>query len=248
MSALYLLRLLPDARGFMLAAARRGFLPPGGDLGYALHAALTALFGSEAPRPFAWRETGSQVELLAYTSVPERLKTLASLPQGVEMADFAAALRPETLELRPLPETWPQALRLGFTVRVRPVVRARPRGRQGGHDEHDVYAHAKANGTLADGETREDVYRRWLSHELARGDAADLEAATLLARRSSRVLRRPGREGVRRSILIEGPDVTFRGILRVRDGAAFSALLARGLGRHRAFGFGMLLLAPPGRC
>ena len=35
------------------------------------------------------------------------------------------------------------------------------------------------------------------------------------------------------------------GTLRVTDPAAFAAGLARGIGRHRAFGFGMLLLAPP---
>jgi len=34
------------------------------------------------------------------------------------------------------------------------------------------------------------------------------------------------------------------GVLQVRDSAAFAALLARGIGRHRAFGFGMLLLKP----
>jgi CRISPR system Cascade subunit CasE len=43
------------------------------------------------------------------------------------------------------------------------------------------------------------------------------------------------------------PDVTFTGTLTVTDPTAFSALLARGVGRHRAFGFGMLLLRPPTR-
>jgi len=32
----------------------------------------------------------------------------------------------------------------------------------------------------------------------------------------------------------------------VQDPQAFAALLARGLGRHRSFGYGCLLLAPPG--
>jgi CRISPR system Cascade subunit CasE len=41
------------------------------------------------------------------------------------------------------------------------------------------------------------------------------------------------------------PDATFRGTLRVDDPARFAAAaLARGVGRHRAFGFGMLLLRP----
>jgi CRISPR system Cascade subunit CasE len=34
------------------------------------------------------------------------------------------------------------------------------------------------------------------------------------------------------------------GILEVTGGEAFARLLARGVGRHRAFGFGMLLLKP----
>ncbi|MFG1478963.1 type I-E CRISPR-associated protein Cas6/Cse3/CasE [Xanthobacter sp. V4C-4] len=35
------------------------------------------------------------------------------------------------------------------------------------------------------------------------------------------------------------------GTLSVRDAEAFGVLLARGVGRHRAFGYGMLLLSPP---
>jgi CRISPR system Cascade subunit CasE len=40
----------------------------------------------------------------------------------------------------------------------------------------------------------------------------------------------------------ERPNVVLEGTLRVTDADAFRALLARGVGRHRAFGFGMLLL------
>ena len=40
------------------------------------------------------------------------------------------------------------------------------------------------------------------------------------------------------------PDVTMQGALTVRDPPQFDALLRRGVGRHRAFGFGMLLLRP----
>ena len=42
----------------------------------------------------------------------------------------------------------------------------------------------------------------------------------------------------------EGPDVVMRGVLTVTDSDAFSNLLARGIGRHRAYGYGMLLLRP----
>ena len=40
------------------------------------------------------------------------------------------------------------------------------------------------------------------------------------------------------------PDAIMHGALIVSDPGAFHALLARGVGRHCAFGFGMLLLRP----
>ena len=44
---------------------------------------------------------------------------------------------------------------------------------------------------------------------------------------------------------VERPDALFTGEITVADPEAFCRLLARGVGRHRAFGFGMLLLRPP---
>jgi CRISPR system Cascade subunit CasE len=52
------------------------------------------------------------------------------------------------------------------------------------------------------------------------------------------------RDRLRKLHAIEGPDVTFAGTLLVADSAAFAALLARGVGRHTTFGYGMLLLKP----
>jgi CRISPR system Cascade subunit CasE len=46
---------------------------------------------------------------------------------------------------------------------------------------------------------------------------------------------------------IEGPDAVVHGTLTITDPTAFAALLARGVGRHRSYGYGMLLLRPPQR-
>jgi CRISPR system Cascade subunit CasE len=95
---------------------------------------------------------------------------------------------------------------------------------------------------------REDAYGKWLARELARGSAAQLDVARLVTFRRTRVLRRPTRPGEgRHRVESEGPDAILRGRLRIENGASFAELLGRGLGRHRAFGFGMLLLMPPGR-
>jgi len=55
-------------------------------------------------------------------------------------------------------------------------------------------------------------------------------------------LSRRTHETDRRAHSVERPDVAFEGTLEVTDANAFDALLRRGIGRHRAFGFGMLLL------
>lgn len=244
---LTLLRLCPDLGALARAAARRGLLPPGGDPGYALHAALAALFGAAAPRPFALREARNGTELLGYTAAPPgEIETLAALPPTSDGADLARSLKPESVAARSMPATWSSDQRLGFTVRVRPVVRTRPEGRNGPHREHDTFAHLRRS--TADAEPmprREDIYRDWLARILARDAAAALESAALIAYRSTRVLRRPVAGEGRRPAVIEGPDAALAGVLVVKEPEAFSRLLASGVGRHCAFGFGMLLLAPP---
>jgi CRISPR system Cascade subunit CasE len=42
----------------------------------------------------------------------------------------------------------------------------------------------------------------------------------------------------------EGPDAILRGELVIRDPAEFAKVLAKGVGRHKAYGCGMLLLRP----
>ena len=64
--------------------------------------------------------------------------------------------------------------------------------------------------------------------------------------RRSYVLRRDRSATTSKVRKVAGPDVVFRGELEIMDGDAFVALVVRGIGRHRAFGFGCLLLAPPG--
>lgn len=52
------------------------------------------------------------------------------------------------------------------------------------------------------------------------------------------------RDASRRLRPVNGQSAELVGVLEVVDADAFQALLARGIGRHRAFGYGMLLLSP----
>jgi CRISPR system Cascade subunit CasE len=89
--------------------------------------------------------------------------------------------------------------------------------------------------------SREAVYGEWLRGRLEGGGGAKVHLVRMIAFKRDRLVRRTQGEG-RKAHIVERPDATLAGELEVADGAAFGQLVARGIGRHRAFGFGMLLL------
>ncbi|NMG17377.1 type I-E CRISPR-associated protein Cas6/Cse3/CasE [Aromatoleum bremense] len=241
-----LLRLQPDPAALATWATRHELLSPDGDYGYAFHALLHAAFGELAPKPL--RYLGGRQGLLAYTSAD-----LDALRLHAQMAapDVARALGLDELDARPFPTVWNTGQRLAFEVRVRPVVRAKD-GR-----ERDAFLHAigedsesaptAEHDTLAE---RATIYTGWLAKQLSPDGAARIIEARMDAFRLTRVMRKTGANGTgkRHTRFVCGPDTVFKGQLEVGDVEAFAGLLARGVGRHRAFGFGMLLLRPASTC
>lgn len=246
MNTLTLLQLEPD-----LAAVNRWIVATGqsnlnADLGYGLHAATRAALGGLAPKPFALQRNGQSSRLVGYVAAPPDAIGRAISLQGLD-CDVADALRLSHWKGRELPQDWRPGERLRFEVHAAPIVRTRT-AMSNAYVEQDAAFHPKFGQDATDAEppTREETYGRWLANELARGNAAALLHHELISFSYQSVLRRhatnaAGKRPARSSQL---PATTFRGLLEVRDGAAFHALIARGLGRHRAFGFGCLLLAP----
>lgn len=223
------------------------------DLGYLVHQQLAALFGDLAPRPFRPQvQRGRWLPLLGYTSADaERLRHAAE--EFAQPAELSACRLP-ALSTKPMPASLFQAgRRLGFEVRACPVVRlaaavetswcGKPQSFRAG-TELDAYLHRRY--LKDDDASRERVYLDWLGARIANAGAAVLVDARLHAFRRVRVLRQGRRQDGDREVTVsERPDALLTGALEVANPAAFRALLARGLGRHCAFGFGMLLLRPP---
>jgi CRISPR system Cascade subunit CasE len=240
---LKLMHLRPDAVSLTAWAVRNNVLSPDGDDGYALHSLLSNVFGEQAPKPF--RHLGGRQGLLAYT-----LAELESLRLSASLAtpDAARALGLDELDARPFPDTWKEGQILGFEVKVRPVIRAKD-GR-----ERDVFLHmveaAFSAGSNENKVMRAEIYRAWLVKQFAAEGAAQIIHAQMEAFCLTRVLRKESarNDGKRKSRAVSGPSVVFKGQLQIGRSAAFTRLLARGVGRHRAFGFGMLLLKPPALC
>lgn len=237
--SLTLLQCHPDSRRLATWATRFGLTAGGDDLGYALHTLLAAAFGEAAPKPFRYFDDARG--LLAYTAHDAAKLHLAAQTAA---PDVYAALGLEGLATRSFPTEWAAGRRLAFELRVRPVLRTQV-GR-----ERDVFL-AEIDKRDAPGAklSRAAVYAQWLADELARGEAANVERVQLEGFRLIASLRKgSAAEGKRTARRVAGPDAMFSGELTVRNPAGFAALLERGVGRHRAFGFGMLLLRPPASC
>lgn len=252
---LHMIRADLDVKAFHRWASERGLIARNTfDEGYALHHLLVQSFGCDlAPRPFR-----------VIIPRPERGRQRRGIIYGYAKCD-AAALRDAAMTYacplqsqvlpaarlcsKPMPTTWSTGQRLGFEVLVRPVVRPKNRRlnpcrskggpRQPGA-ETDVWqweAEKHPRGEME--RSREQVYTAWLAARLA-GHGAALEPGTRLASfQRVRTVRK------RRARATEGPHAVLQGTLTITDADAFARLVAHGIGRHRAYGYGMVLLRPP---
>ena len=215
------------------------------DPDYILHSLLAELVGPGHLQPFVADPRARGNAVLAYSGLNEdglreQAHTVAP-PEVFNLVDW------ETSQGKRLPTTWPVGKQVGFRARVSPVVRG-PKGHGSNGAEikkkrPEVDAYLARCWQQEEAPDREAVYREWLGRELARDGAAEPIEMHMTGFRLKRALRR---DGARKAGAITRPDALFKGTLRIADPEAFHALLRRGLGRHRGFGFGMLLLTAEG--
>ena len=217
------------------------------DTGYALHILLSGMFGKAVLQPFRLfaSERRRDAGLYAYTDTDR--EALSSIAAAAAPPDCVAVLDPASLRAKPLPVRFTTGQRLGFDVRVRPVRRAQvdvtnsPAGTGlSKGSEVDAFRQRARDGrsTGENAASREQVYAEWLGERCSA--AVRIGHCRLAAFRLDRAARGDGPGP-------KGPDATLHGVLTVRDPAAFARLVRRGIGRHTAYGYGMLLLRPPGR-
>lgn len=242
----HLVRFRLDLARLVVFASARNALPKGGDLGYGVHLALRIALGDAAPQPFRFFEESG--DLLGYSADAAALEAAAALPAmaaGIEAARLVLGV--EHMAVKPMPATWPEGARYRFEVRLRPVKRRGKDKRSDGRPaEHDAFGTAVRGLPKEEWPTADDVYLAWIREKLLANGVIDLEADLhLSARKRTEVARRTlGGSAIRHRI--DGPDMVAAGTLRIAQPAHFSAFLARGVGRHKAFGFGMMLLRPAG--
>ena len=251
----HLIHVSFSMRAFNRWVGDRGLIRRGAfDEGYALHVLLAAMFGKAVLQPFrvfaSDRRPGAA--LYAYADVDD--EALRHTAAAAAPPDCLAVIDPQKMRSKRMPPAFEPGRRLGFDIRLRPVRRLREdltasqpdqllakgaevdafrleairRFPRGGADPG---AAAAKNGV-----TRQSVYAEWFAERF--GDAVTVEQCNLVAFRRSRAIRGTGRGP-------EGPDATLHGTLTVSKPEVFARILRNGVGRHRAYGYGMLLLRPP---
>ena len=201
-----------------------------------IHQVLTETFGPAVPKPFHFFET-QNFKLLTYSPYPSSELFNLGLERkgrarGWELVSKALDL--PSMEAIPFPNSWATGTRYRFGVRTRPVTRISHAKERGLPRECDVFLHAVARkkendpGRQADGlpflVCRTGCQRR---REVRTGSDTGYDEEAGLPKGAPS---------------LDGPDVTFTGSLEVCDPKLFSDFVGRGVGRHRAFGFRMLLL------
>ena len=244
-----------DMRRFNRWVGNRGLIRNGSfDAGYALHVLLSAMFGKGVLQPFRLfaSERRASAALYAYAEVDEiELRDTAT---AVAPPDCLDVIDPDRMRSKRMPAPFEQGRRLGFDLRLRPVRRlrcdladpqlGRSLSRGAEVDAFWLEVMRRFPSGWADsaaaraGVTRESVYAEWLCERL--GDAVAVEECGLVSVSRSRAVRSDGRGP-------EGPDVILHGTFTVANEETFAGFLRNGVGRHRAYGYGMLLLRPPNK-
>lgn len=244
--AVYLVKVPLRLDKLVSVARRRGLPVRELDEGYLAHVLMRELWQEKAPAPFVLRGRGGLLDVWGYG----RSGAATLIDYACSFGDpslLTAIGGLDAIASKPMP-LLDHGRHVGFVVRACPVVRlAGPkRGHRTGAEVDAFLARcfAAGQGTPV---SREDAYREWLASTMSRPAVTGVSVLNVRVAGMSRgrFVRRTHAQ-MRETHHLERPDVHFEGHMTVEDGARLLEYLARGVGRHRAFGFGALMLMPPG--
>lgn len=199
------------------------------DLGHAIHCLTTEALGDAAPKQFRlFSSRSTQAVLYGYTNHDESHLTRNHRSFASPLQELA--MPAEHLHAKPMPTQWPEGIDIAFDVRCRPLRQRRNR-------EVDAYlSHREANPD-AD-VSRTDAYTKWISDHFERRGGAELKSAVIQAYRQSQTICSHDR------FTPMLPETNILGVVTITDSDKFAETVAAGVGRHRTYGFGMLLIRP----
>lgn len=245
-TALHLVKVPLRVEKLVQVAKRRDLSVRDLDDGYLAHCVLRELWRELAPSPFVLRGRGRLLDAWGYT----KADAAALAGRAREFGDpslLDAIDGVEKIASKEMPR-FEVGRRVGFLLRACPVTRlATPRDGHRVGAEIDAFLARCFQVGAGVKVSREDVYRAWLDARLRDSghSGVTVKRVAVAGFSRERLVRRTQGQG-RSAKRLERPDVRFAGELVVTDSRRFLELLARGVGRHRAFGFGALIVVAPG--
>jgi CRISPR system Cascade subunit CasE len=237
---LHMVELRPDLKALLRYLASQGQnLKDGDDLGYGVHAWMAAAFGDLTPKP--WRlfvDNRRPPRILGYSS-HDATALRQVLKEFADPGVFAVTADPDLMIASRAMPIFNADRRLGFELLASPVGRKASTGA-----EKDLFL-IRADESNGQALRRDVVYKDWAREWLEREGACTVTGIEMSGFRLVRMTRQTqdkSNRRVRRHLI--RPQALLQGELIVQDQEAFKILLSRGVGRHRAFGYGMLLLKP----
>lgn len=238
---LHLLRYEVDKAKLEEFARRTG--RPSWDTGYIMHAHQSALFGQERVlRPFSIGEaTSGCYPVLGYAE-SDAATLVGQIEAFGDPEAYGCIRRREggtLLDSKPLPEKWSTGLRVAFRVKVNPTVHAEDT--KGKRREMDHFQYLRGKGVEVD---RPTAYADWAEQRFveevsgARLDEVDTVSSGVT------VVCRYTQDKVRKQVTGRMTEAVLEGICTIIEPIAFSNFLRTGVGRKRAFGYGMMQLRP----
>lgn len=228
MTSLHMINIPIDLAALRKNAAIRGY---DGDEGLALHHFLSETFGKSVLQPF--RLMAAQgANLYAYTSVD--LNTLSETAKAVATPEILSVLSIDEIKQKTMPSAWSVGKRLGFELRTRPMKRLKEAAgnfRKGAEIDAYLLHRIRHDG---DKKSRSNIYSEWLDHRVS--EAFSIDHLRIKSLQQTAIKRNSKQQ--------QGPDVIYTGNLTINDGQNFQKKLVSGVGRHCAYGYGMLLLRP----
>lgn len=200
------------------------------DTGHALHCLLTETLGATAPSHFRLMTRRHHDAATLYGYCRHDADELRRRHQAFASPAQDHAMPAAGIQTKVMPTEWPEGTDIAFELRCRPL-------RQHHTKELDAYRWLKEKQPDAD-VSRVDAYVGWLEDQFERRGTAVLKHASLEQYQQSQTWTSPNHAT---PFL---PETVMRGVITITDGKNFTKTVATGLGRHRAYGFGMLLIKP----
>lgn len=198
------------------------------DRDYALHTLLSSTFGNRIIRNFRLLTPTNPSQSILYAYTDHIQEDLRSTAQAVAEPLMMSVIEHDTIMTKPMPENWRENQLIGFNIRARPHRRKH-------HLNIEIPVYPKPSNP----HQRYEAHTAWMAEKLRQSNTVSPQMIAITSQAETHALRHPTARPV------FGTDVIFQGNMTITDPEAFNELLAKGIGRHKAYGYGMVLLAPP---